>query len=55
MRFYFCGSCINIDADEKKVEQDMYTAVLHFGVLVIVMDIRSGKIILKDFSVTSDI
>ena len=30
MAFYFCGRYINIDADEKEVEQDMFTVVLHF-------------------------
>ena len=48
MAFYFCERYINIDADEKEVERDMFTIV--FGVLVIVMDM-SGKIILKISSV----
>jgi len=30
MGFYFCGQYINTDADEKKVERDMFKAVPHF-------------------------
>ena len=31
MGFYFCVSYINTDADDKKVEQDMYAAIPYFG------------------------
>ena len=30
MAFYFCGRYINIDGDEKEVERDMFTIVMHF-------------------------
>jgi len=30
MKFYFCGSYINIDADEKEMERDMYMTIPHF-------------------------
>ena len=50
MAFYFCGQYINIDVDDKEVEWDMFTIVPYFGVLVIVMDMRSEKIVLKIFS-----
>jgi len=30
MKFYFCERYINTDADDKKVERDMYTAILYF-------------------------
>ena len=30
MKFYLCGNYIDIDADEKEVEQDMYTVIPHF-------------------------
>jgi len=30
MKFYFCGSDINIDANENEVERDMYTALSYF-------------------------
>jgi len=30
MGFYFCGRYINTDADEKKVERDMYAALTCF-------------------------
>ena len=30
MGFYFCARYINTDADEKKVERDMYAALSYF-------------------------
>ena len=30
MGFYFCGSCINIDADDKEVERGMYAVISYF-------------------------
>ena len=30
MNFYFCGKYICTDDDEKKVERDMYAALLYF-------------------------
>ena len=53
MTFYFYGRYINIDTDEKAVKRDIITAVAHFLVLVIVMNMMSEKIILKIYSVIS--
>jgi len=30
MEFYFCGRYINTDADDKKVERDMYATIPFF-------------------------
>ena len=30
MKFYFCERYINIDAEDKKVEQDMHAAIPYF-------------------------
>jgi len=42
---------IYIDGDNKKVERDMYVAISYFQVLMIVMNMRSMKTILKNASV----
>jgi len=51
MGFYFCARYINTDADEMEVKRDMYAALPYFEVLMIILGIRSGKAILKLFSV----
>jgi len=31
MELFFCGRYINIDADDKKIEQDMHAAIPYLG------------------------
>ena len=52
MRFYFCGSYINTDADDKEVERDMHGAIMYFrGSNDHILGMRSEKMILKNFLV----
>jgi len=55
MGFNFYGRYIYTDGDEKEVERNMYAAISCFRVLMIVMDMRNGKIILKNFLVISSL
>jgi len=43
MKFYFCGRYINTDAEDKEVERDMYATIHTFGVLMIMMGVKSEK------------
>jgi len=50
MDFYFWGRYINIDADDKKVERNMYAAILYFqGSIMIILGMRSEKNDLEEF------
>ena len=51
MKFYFCDKYIYIDGDENKVERDMYVLSHIFRILIIILGIRSKKVILKLSSV----
>ena len=53
MKFYFCERYINTDADDKKVERDMYTAILYFRGSNDHYGYEIEKIILKIYSVIS--
>jgi len=47
MGFYFCGKYINTDCEDKYVERAMFGSISFFGVLMIIMDMKLGKTILK--------
>ena len=48
MSFYFCDKYINTDCEDKYVERAMFVRLSHFfEVLIIVMDLKLGKAILK--------
>jgi len=49
MGFYFCGKYIYTDGDKKEVKRKCMQLSRIFGVLIIIMDMRSLKIILKIF------
>jgi len=51
MGFYFCGIYIYTEGDKKEAKWDMYAAPHIFGVLMIILDMRSRKAILKFSSV----
>jgi len=50
MDFYFCDKYINTDADDKDVERICMRLSHIFGVLMIVLGMRSEKMILNFFS-----
>jgi len=47
MGFYFCGKYINTDYEDRYVERAMFEAVSLFRVLIIILDMKFGKAILK--------
>ena len=51
MTFYFYGKCIYTNYDDKEVERSMFAAFSYFRVLMTVMVIKTGKAILKLYSV----
>ena len=53
MGFYFCGRYLYTNGDENEDEWDMYAAIRYFWGSYDVMDMRSEKIILKNYSVIS--